>query len=72
MKRRQIIDPQGHFEHTGGVPAAVRCGVCNAVRLKDKPWAGPCPGPEHAETPALGTAETLRGGLYRGKTKTGG
>ena len=72
--KRPPIDPQGHAERPGLVPAAIRCDDCEAVRLKDRNWLGPCPGPaERSSTPVLGCKEPLlRGGLYRGTTKQGG
>ena len=45
------------------------CEVCGVSWLRGRPPLGPCPGIERAETPALGNAEALRGGLYRGTTK---
>jgi hypothetical protein len=76
-RRRPPIDPQGHFEHVARVPAAIKCGTCNALRLKDRPWPGPCPGPTHrAETPLVVAIPTTQAeihrGFHRGVTKPGG
>jgi len=50
----------------------MRCEICGASWDRGRTPPGPCPGPaDRIATPVLGTSPHLRGGLYRGKVKSG-
>ena len=42
MKPRRPIDPQGHRERPGKVPAVVVCEACQEMRIKSEQWRAPC------------------------------
>lgn len=48
-RRRKPIDPRGHAETRGKVPAVVACMACTMERLKSQPWPKECAAAKKAE-----------------------